>query len=85
MRGKEMPCPKCEGRGYREFEAGLIRLPCLNCEGNGVILEVENAEGDISYEISAERAGQDNQSDGGEDTSKPPKPRKRKKGKKAGA
>lgn len=83
MRGKEIPCPKCGGMGYLEYEAGLIRLPCLNCEGNGIILEVENADGEIEYKIGDRGAGQDNQSDGGEDTSKPPKPRKSKKRKKA--
>jgi hypothetical protein len=25
-------CPACGGKGYREFEAGLIRLPCRECQ-----------------------------------------------------
>ncbi|MCJ7829327.1 MAG: hypothetical protein MUP81_06275 [Dehalococcoidia bacterium] len=26
-------CPVCGGKGYREFEAGLIRLACPECRG----------------------------------------------------
>jgi hypothetical protein len=25
-------CPACGGKGYREFESGLIRLPCRECQ-----------------------------------------------------
>ena len=25
-------CPACGGKGYREFEHGLIRLPCKKCQ-----------------------------------------------------
>ena len=28
-------CPKCHGLGYREFQAGLIRLRCSVCHGTG--------------------------------------------------
>jgi len=29
---KKEICPACGGKGYREFEAGLIRLPCKECQ-----------------------------------------------------
>jgi len=32
-------CSGCHGLGYREFEAGLIRLVCKDCEGMGIIVE----------------------------------------------
>ena len=28
-------CPDCDGKGYKEFEHGLIRLRCDRCKGTG--------------------------------------------------
>jgi hypothetical protein len=30
-----MTCKQCNGLGYREYEAGLIRLRCRACNGSG--------------------------------------------------
>lgn len=35
-----MTCKQCNGLGYREYEAGLIRLRCRACNGSGQINEV---------------------------------------------
>ena len=32
-----MECKSCQGLGYREYEAGLIRLRCHSCHGTGTI------------------------------------------------
>ena len=29
-------CPDCDGLGYKEYEAGLIRRHCFRCKGTGV-------------------------------------------------
>jgi hypothetical protein len=34
-----MKCPECNGKGFKEFEHGLIMVGCLNCESTGVIDE----------------------------------------------
>ena len=59
-----MKCPNCQGLGYLEYEAGLIRLRCTMCGGLGVV--DDNASG-------AER---DNQPVGSGDTGKPKQPKK---------
>jgi len=33
----EANCPDCEGLGYREYEAGLIRVACITCQGTGKV------------------------------------------------
>ncbi len=43
-------CDKCGGKGYLEFEAGLIRLRCETCKGKG-----ENDDGNGT---GIERTGQ---------------------------
>lgn len=30
-----VPCPTCEGRGFKEYEAGLIQVQCADCGGTG--------------------------------------------------
>jgi len=35
-----MNCKQCNGLGYREYEAGLIRLRCRACNGSGQTDEV---------------------------------------------
>jgi DnaJ-class molecular chaperone len=32
-------CSKCGGKGYLEYQAGLIRLRCENCLGKGEIID----------------------------------------------
>lgn len=32
-----MKCDACDGLGYREYEAGLIRLSCERCKGTGEV------------------------------------------------
>lgn len=34
-----MTCKQCNGLGYREYEAGLIRLRCRACNGSGQTAE----------------------------------------------
>ncbi len=86
MRGNEKTCSSCNGKGYIEYEAGLIRLPCLDCEGNGVIFVPYKTVKEIFKGEADDRgAGRAYTDDGGEDTGKPTKPRKRKTRKKARA
>ena len=40
---RKIVCPKCNGKGYLEYEAGLIRLTCSYCGGTGYI-KVEEVE-----------------------------------------
>ena len=35
-----MICPTCQGKKYREYEHGLIRLPCVECGGTGEITDL---------------------------------------------
>lgn len=30
-------CPDCDGLGFHEYEAGLIRLRCETCKGTGKV------------------------------------------------
>jgi len=32
-------CPECQGLGYKEYEAGLIRMVCWACNGTGIVGE----------------------------------------------
>lgn len=34
----EEDCPECEGKGFKEYQAGLIQIECLNCKGTGKIM-----------------------------------------------
>ena len=68
-----MKCVNCGGKGFREYEAGLIMVKCQNCEGTGEI-----PDGDIGTES-------DNKPTGSGDTSEhkqPSKPKARRKSKK---
>lgn len=47
-----MKCGTCEGLGYKEYEAGLIRLPCPDCKGIGEIKDSESLS-DIAAEANA--------------------------------
>jgi DnaJ-class molecular chaperone len=29
------PCPDCDGKGFKEFNAGLLSVKCQHCEGTG--------------------------------------------------
>jgi len=33
-------CPDCDGVGFHEYEAGLIRLRCETCKGMGKVPDV---------------------------------------------
>ena len=32
-----MKCPECGGKGYKEYEAGLIQVPCATCKATGEV------------------------------------------------
>ncbi len=32
-----MKCPDCEGKGFKEYDAGLVRIGCKTCEGTGKV------------------------------------------------
>ena len=32
-----MECPECGGKGYKEYEAGLIQIPCKECNATGEV------------------------------------------------
>ena len=57
-----MKCPKCAGKGFMEYEAGLIMVECADCQGTG---EVDDN--------SDSGTGRDNQP-----TTKASKPKRRK-------
>lgn len=71
-----MKCEECEGKGFIEFEHGLIMVECQVCKGkgdeDGDDLRITNGD-DLSNPIT-----------GSPDTSEPTKPRKPKARKKAG-
>jgi len=54
-----MKCPKCEGKGFIEFEHGLVMLECDECGGTK---EVDNDD---------DGNQQSNSNPGGGDTSQP--------------
>ena len=64
-----MKCEKCGGKGFIEYESGLIMVGCENCKGTGKI-------DDSSSGIKS-----DNQLVGSPDTGKSKFARKRKKSK----
>lgn len=71
-----MKCPKCEGRGYKEYEAGLIQIPCKECNATGEVpgwkLDQILECGSKSNDNPTDRgAGPDNKPARGADTSKP--------------
>lgn len=39
-------CRVCHGEGYREYEAGLVRIPCRNCKGTGRITKLKVIKGE---------------------------------------
>lgn len=34
----EEDCPECEGKGFKEYQAGLIRIACLDCDATGKVM-----------------------------------------------
>lgn len=42
-------CSQCKGLRYREYEAGLIRLPCRACHGTGSQEVATILKGDEQY------------------------------------
>lgn len=34
----EEDCPDCEGKGFKEYEAGLIQVTCQNCDATGKVM-----------------------------------------------
>lgn len=72
---KEVPseiCPDCEGKGFKEYNAGLLQVECRACGGTGKTSEVVNDN------TTDEGAGPDNNATRSPDTSKPKQPKKRK-------
>jgi len=69
-----MKCPECEGKGYKEYEAGLIQVQCRECNGTGEIPDDNPTDGGT---------GSDNQPARGADTGKPKQPKKQKAKRKA--
>ena len=69
-----MKCPNCNGKGFQEFEAGVIMVECEECHGTGEIP-------DDNPNTSGDRP--DNTNLGSPDTSQPKQHRKRKAKKKA--
>jgi len=43
-----MKCPKCEGKGFIEFEHGLVMVECDECGGT------KEVEGETFVEVAAE-------------------------------
>jgi len=41
---RKIVCPKCNGKGFLEYQAGLIRVVCPRCKGTGFI-KVESNKG----------------------------------------
>jgi len=36
-----MKCPECEGKGFNEFNHGLLQVACAECKGTGEVAEVK--------------------------------------------
>ncbi len=43
----EKPCSECEGKGFKELNAGLIQKECPICLGTGQTIVVKDSEGHI--------------------------------------
>lgn len=39
-----MKCPKCKGKGFKEYDAGLVQIYCETCEGTGKVKEALTKE-----------------------------------------
>ena len=46
-----MECPKCEGKGFIEFEHGLIMVECDECGGKK---EIDDSEPESLSDVAAE-------------------------------
>jgi hypothetical protein len=40
-------CARCDGLGYKEYEAGIIRLRCRDCGGTGLAIEIQPEAQDL--------------------------------------
>jgi len=60
-----MFCPNCEGKGFKEYEHGLIVIRCKTCKGKGEIEDVIDSG-----------VGGDNNYTGDTDSGKPPEHQK---------
>ena len=83
-----MECPNCGGKGYKEYEAGLIQVPCEECKATGEVPgwkldQILERKGKTNDNSTDEGAGSDDKPIRGADTGKPSKPKKRKARKKA--
>ena len=77
-----MECSECGGKGYKEYEAGLIQVPCKECEATGDVPgwkldQILKREGKTNDNPTDEGAGSDDKPTRGPDTGKPSKPKKR--------
>ena len=77
-----MQCPNCEGKGYKEYEAGLIQIPCKECNTTGEVPgwkldQILKHEGKSDDNTSDEGTRSDDQSTRGTNSRKPSKPKKR--------
>lgn len=83
-----MKCAKCEGKGFVEFNSGLLQVGCADCSATGEVSEVKmelhevitNREGNDN---SSTRIRPDNSTTRGTDTGKPKRSQKSKTKKKA--
>lgn len=39
-----MKCPKCEGKGFIEYESGTIMVECAGCNGTGEVEDIPHKE-----------------------------------------
>lgn len=37
-----MQCPECEGKGFKEYNAGLLQVGCEACNGTGEVEEIHS-------------------------------------------
>ena len=78
-----MKCPKCEGKGFVEFNHGLFQVACADCNATGEVEEVhpelhEIVENREENDDNSARIGPDNSTSRSTDTSKSKKPQKQK-------
>ena len=76
-----MKCETCEGRGFKEYEHGLIMVKCEECKGTGEwnLIEVQRR----IYDTSNSGTKPDNRPARSTDTSKSKQPKKPKAKKRA--
>ena len=76
-----MKCQECDGKGFKEYNSGLLQVECEACKGIGEVEEVHPELHEILYNRKADDNSltgtkPDNTTTGSRDTGKSKQPKK---------